>query len=141
MLNKLREARQNVIILVMNIVIVVMCVVMIICACTAVSALYEDFSAPYDERTMFYRIDYGDFHNMVELYHTNVQSGVEGNSTMKEYYGVAKYFQAASFYKAFLETGDTERADREKAKMEAALVEMGSWDIVENEINELLGVE
>ena len=44
-------------------------------------------------------------------------------------------------YKAFLQTGDTERAAREKEKMDAAYEEMGDWNIAADSIREKLGVE
>ena len=44
-------------------------------------------------------------------------------------------------YKAFLQTGDTEHAAREKEKMDAAYEEMGDWNIAADSIREKLGVE
>lgn len=59
---------------------------------------------------------------------------------MKEYYGVAKYVEAVSYYKAFWESGDTVRAEQEKDKMDLALVEMGGWSILQDEIDGKLGI-
>mgnify|MGYP000617147013 FL=1 len=54
---------------------------------------------------------------------------------------MARYFEAASMYKAFLQTGDTERAAREKEKMDAAYEEMGDWNIAADSIRERLGLD
>lgn len=140
MQNKDRIERQNVIILVMNIVIGVLCLIMVICGGRAAFNLYEDYSIPYDNQNMESAVQYGDFHRLVSMYHENIANGFEGDRAMKEYYGVAKYYEAASFYKAFTETGDTVRAEREAAKMEQALEEMGGWSILEEEINAQLGL-
>ena len=53
----------------------------------------------------------------------------------------SRYFEAASMYKAFLQTGDTERAAKEKEKMDAAYEEMGDWNIAADSIREKLGLE
>lgn len=125
---------QNITILVLNIVIVFLCVILVICGGLAVSGLHDAFSVVNTENSMYYRLDDGDFYRMVEGYHMNIQEGHEGSAEMQEYYGVAQYYEAASMYRAFLETGDTERAAREKEKMELARVEMGDWAMVEPEI-------
>ena len=44
-------------------------------------------------------------------------------------------------YKAFLQTGDTEHAPREKEKMYSANEEMGDWNIAADSIRKKLGVE
>ncbi len=141
MQNKIRETRQNVIILVMNIAIVVFGIIMVICGFVATSNLLDRFSVPNDERSMYYRLNDGDFGQMVNMYHQNVQAGFGDDRQLQEYYGVAEYYEAASFYKVFLDAGDTARAEREKVKMDAALEKMGGWSIVEQEINKLLGIE
>ena len=48
---------------------------------------------------------------------------------------MAKYYEAASFYKAFSTVGDTGRAAQEKQKMDAAYEEMGGWQIAKEAID------
>lgn len=138
MRNKDRIVRQNIIILILNIVIVGMCLLTLIVGGVAASNLYSRFSIPYDERTLYYCVERGDFGRLVTECEENIQAGFEKQRNMQEYYGVAKYFEAASYYKAYLETGDTVRAERELAKMEEALPEMGGWSILEGEIKSQL---
>lgn len=138
MRNRMRNVSQNLTTLIMNIVIVCLCVILVVCGTLAVSGLYDAFSVVNTENSMYYRLDAGDFYRMVEGYHMNIQEGHEGSAEMQEYYGVAKYYEAASMYRAFLEIGDTERADRELEKMELARIEMGEWAMVESEILEQL---
>ena len=78
---------------------------------------------------------------LVVNYHEDMVYGGLLSGTKKECYGVARYFEAASMYKAFLQTGDTERATREKEKMDAAYEEMGDWNIAADSIRERLGLD
>ena len=80
-------------------------------------------------------MEYGNYAPLVDHYHQNVAAGITGNKEEKEYYGVAKYYEAASFYKAFSTVGDTGRAAREKQKMDAAYEEMGGWQIAKEAID------
>ncbi len=142
MQNRQREFKQNIVIFVLNIVIVIMSILMVICGCVAVSSLYDAFSPRmYSEQSLYYCVQDGDFGRLVSYCHEGMQESDHASARVKEYYGIAKYYEAASFYKAFLETGDTERAEQAKAKMEQAYAEMGSWNIVQEEIHELLGIE
>ena len=139
--NKSRKIHRSLLTLVMNIVIIFVCVLLVLVGSVAFSSLRDAFSPWYTEDSMYYSLDDGSFYRMVEGYHMNVQEGVEGNRTMQEYYGVAKYYQAASMYKAFLEIGDEERAARELERMEETRKEMGEWIVAEQEMKEQLGLE
>ena len=138
--NETRIARQNAINFILNFVIVILCIVTVICGCVAMHELVYEYSWTYDEDNFYYRIEDNDFYATVAMYHQNAAEGVKANNSMKEYYGVAKYFEAASLYRAFWETGDTARAEKQKVKMEEALPEMGGWHFLEDEIKEQLGL-
>ena len=141
MKNKAREKKQSIVILFLNCVIVVMCIIMLGFGYVAINSICDVFSSLETEESMHYRLEDGEFYRMVEAYHLNVQGGHEASEEMQEYYGVAKYYEAASLYKAFVENGDLERAERELEKMEEAKDEMGQWVIVESQIKEQLGLE
>lgn len=141
MQNKMIGAGKNAAILVTNVAIVILCIVFVSCAGLAVSGLRDAFSVTYSENNMYYRLYDENFYQMVEGYYTNLQEGHEPGEEMKEYYGVAKFYEAASMYKAFSETGDMERAAREQEKMKFARQEMGDWTIVEPQILEQLDIQ
>ena len=141
MRNKIKLDGKNVIILVMNAVIVILCFFTLLCGYMAVEGYRDAFSAPYSENSLYYQLEDGLFYRMVESHHYNTQEGHSGNLEMQEYYGVAKFYEAASMYKAFLVSGDQERAERELEKMELAREEMGEWNIVEPEILEQLKIK
>jgi len=141
MRNKDRVKRQNVVILIMNIVIVVLCILLLFTGALMVEELKSAFTTYYNEGSMVYNIETGAFDYLVEQGHVVEAEEVKVSREAQEFFGVAKYFEAAFFYKAYEEVGDTERAARQKEKMEQAYEEMGSWNIVQKDIHETLGLE
>lgn len=139
--NKQRIGRQQGILLIMKGVIGALCIVLFALVGVMIENLHDAFSNRISENALRSRVEYGKYALLVDHYHQNVSSGATGNETEKEYYGVAKYYEAASFYKAFSAAGDTERAAREKQKMDAAYEEMGGWQIAKEAIDAELGIE
>lgn len=126
---------------VLNIVIVVLSFFFVMTAGVMIEELYTAFAPTYDEDNFYYDITDERFSRMVGGYHANVQAGFEGNADMKEYYGVAKYYEAASLYHAYTVAGNEELAMVFQQKMEQAEEEMGSWSITKEPINKQLGIE
>lgn len=140
--NKLKQSqKQQGALWVMNIVIVILCIVLFLGGIQMISALRDAFARPSRAKYMENLIRYENYANLLNSYHEDVVYGGLVTEAKKECYGVAKYFEAASMYRAYLETGDTERAAREKEKMDAAYEEMGDWNITADSIREKLGVE
>lgn len=77
---------------------------------------------------------------MVRLYYENEENNVKEEEDLGEYYGVAKYFEAASYYKIYQESGDMVRANHQKEKMETALEEMGDLSAEAERIKEKLDI-
>lgn len=140
--NKLKQSqKQQGALWLMNIVIVILCIVLFLGGIQMISALRDAFARPSRAKYMENLIRYENYANLLNSYHEDVVYGGLVTEAKKECYGVAKYFEAASMYRAYLETGDTERAAREKEKMDAAYEEMGDWNIAADSIREKLGVE
>lgn len=140
--NKLKQSqKQQGALWLMNIVIVILCIVLFLGGIQMISALRDAFARPSRAKYMENLIRYENYANLLNSYHEDVVYGGLVTEAKKECYGVAKYFEAASMYRAYLETGDTERATREKEKMDAAYEEMGDWNIAADSIREKLGVE
>lgn len=99
------------------------------------------FSRPAKTNWMENNVQSENYAYLLVNYHEDMAYGGLLSGTKKECYGVARYFEAASMYKAFLQIGDTERAAREKEKMDAAYEEMGDWNIAADSIREKLGLE
>ena len=126
--SKLKQAqKQRGALLVMNLVIIALCLILFWGTIHMFRQLNDAFSRPAKTNWM---------ENHEDMVYGGLLSG-----TKKECYGVARYFEAASMYKAFLQTGDTERAAREKEKMDAAYEEMGDWNIAADSIRERLGLD
>ena len=85
-------------------------------------------------------VRYDDFANLLGDYYTDMTTGARTNAEIKEYYGVAKYYEAMFWYKAYMETGDQERASEELKKAEEAYDEMGSWNILAESIGNILSL-
>lgn len=140
--NKLKQQqKQRGAILGMNMVIVILCVVLFFGGVKMVQELVYVFSRPGAVSFMEMDIAAENYVPLVDLYHDDVVYGGFVGDRKQEYYGVAKYFEAASMYRAFSETGDVERAAREADKMNAAYEEMGSWNIAADSIREQLGLD
>ena len=138
--SKNRVERQKIIIVVMNVVIAILCLVLFILMITAGQSLYERYSMPCKDFYFSGDINREDYVAMVPEYYRNVAEGFEKAPGMQEYYGVAKYYEAASLFKAYEAVGDTDRAEREKDKMEAAAEEMGGWSVLQEDIRKQLGM-
>ncbi len=113
----------------------------VITAGIMIEEFYNAFTPTYSKNSFYYNITGEQYYNMVGAYHHNVQAEFEGDADMKEYYGVAKYFEAASLYRAFTVAGNTEQAAFFRQKMEQAEEEMGGWSITKEPINKQLEVE
>lgn len=132
--NKERLGMQRLVLRLMKILIIVLSIVFVIGIVTAISSFRDAADNGYDVERLESYITEGNYDRLVEAYHTNVAQEVRENKAMKECYAVARYYEAAFTYKAYLETGDEQRAQREKQKMNDAYEEMGSWNIVAEDI-------
>lgn len=141
MRNETKIEGQRVLKLIMNIVIAGMCFLVVICTFVAVDEIWDISYSKEDADSFYYRLEDGEFYRMVDYYYDNIAEGYEDAAELQEYYGVAKYYEAAAYYKAFLESGDTVRAERELVKMEQALEQMGGWAMVEKDIKQQLGLD
>ena len=140
--SKLKQVqKQRGALLVMNLVIIALCLVLFWGTIHMFRQLNDAFSRPAKTNWMENKVQNENYAYLLVNYHEDMVYGGLLSGTKKECYGVARYFEAASMYKAFLQTGDTERAARGKEKMDAAYEEMGDWNIEADSIRKKLGVE
>lgn len=136
---KSKRKTKSPIIIFLNIIIVLCCLGVIIAAFSMIrSFYYTNYS--YSVDTFYYRLLEEDYPSMVRLYYENEENNVKEEGDLGEYYGVAKYFEAASYYKIYQESGDTVRANYQKEKMDAALKEMGDLSAEAERIKEKLDI-
>ena len=126
--------------LVLDIVIGLLCVALIGAAAFAATSFYDSFGFDYDADSFYYRLTDGDYSQMVEMYYYNEANGVKADSELRQYYAVAEYFEAASWYKAFDSAGDSARAAEYETKMADAGNDMGALSMVAEDIRQSLGI-
>ncbi|MBQ9141103.1 MAG: hypothetical protein IJX63_04835 [Lachnospiraceae bacterium] len=126
---------------ILNLVIVVLCFFFVMTAGVMIGEFYQAFTPGYSTNSFYYKIDDERYYSMVGAYHSNTQAGFEGDEDMQEYYGVAKYFEAASLYHAYQVAGNEEMAELFSQKMKLAEEEMGGWSVTREPILKYLGIE
>ena len=95
----------------------------------------------YDEDSFYWRLESEEYSGMVNMYYMNVAAGKGDVKELQEYYGIARYFEAAADYKMYIENGEDELAQKALAKMETAYAQMGDFSMVKGKIDAKLGLE
>lgn len=135
------ESKGKIIQLILNIMIVIATFFLLIHAGVLIQTVVEETTPMHGENSFYYAIEEENYAGMVGNYYLNTMEGHEGNATMQEYYGVAKYYEAASLYKAYAEVGNEEMATQFLEKMQDVEDEMGGWSVAKDAIHEQLGLE
>lgn len=119
----------------------IMCVIVVGALAFAISMFREEYSYHYTADSLYYRLEDEDFGSLVEMYYANEAAGVKADEDMKEYYGVARYFEAASYYKLYAQAQDGAKAEYYQTQMEEARKQMGALSFLDEKILEKLGIE
>lgn len=127
--------------MILNIITVVLSICFLMTVGVMIDEFYQAFTPGYSEDSFYYYITGEQYHSLVGAYHSNTQEGFQPNKDMKEYYGVAKYFEAASLYHAYQVAGNEEQAAFFAKKMEQAESEMGGWSVTKEPIGKYLELE
>ncbi len=112
--------------LILDIVIAVLAFGAVIALLFAISSYREVYADSYSVDSYYYYMEEGNYPRLVELYYGERDRQEPKDGEKKEFYAVARYYEAASYYKMYQENGDTERAKEQAEKMEAARQEMGT---------------
>ena len=136
--NQKRSKRQNIMLIGMNIVIGALCLILLGRVVSMIESVVYACGRSVNVRQLERDVRYDDFANLLGDYYTDMTTGARTNAEIKEYYGVAKYYEAMFWYKAYMETGDQERASEELKKAEEAYEEMGSWNLLAESIEKIL---
>ena len=135
LMNKLRQiltfARKKPLIFILDSIVSILSVLLLIIIVSAVGELIDDYHYASNEEPMFsYRMEEENYSEMVGMYYENVAAGRGDNAALQEYYGVAKYFEAATNYKLYLDAGENQKAAVWKEKMDEAFKQMGDFAFV-----------
>lgn len=128
--------------LIINVILGVLSIVFgIILLMTIAEIADMDYTYTRDEDMFWYSIKDGEYSDIVcDAYH-NQNEGVELTPGMEQCYAVARYFEAASLYKAAVHVGDTEDIEKYADVMEECLTYMDDILYIAEDINITLGIE
>ena len=93
------------------------------------------------EDSFLYAIEDGDYSRLVEMMYRNEVAGVETSEIYEECYAVARYYEAATYYKAYKNAGDMTRAQEKKQIMEGQISRMGELSGCAEDIDKMLKLE
>ncbi len=141
MSNTTKNNKVKVVNWILNILIVIATFFFLMTAGVMIEEMKYVTTATHSENSFYNALEAKNYSTMVGNQYRNVLEGHEGNETMQEYYGVAKYYEAASLYNAYMVVGNEEQAAAFLKKMEQAEDEMGGWSIAKDSIHEQLGIE
>ena len=133
MLNKLEE--QGFVVAALNIVIAILCVLIMVTGARTVSE-FITLSRPdsIDESDYDWYLDIKNYNALWRAYYSD-ETHTEDK---EEYYALAQYYEANIFHKAFVHTGDMERAEKYAERMERAEEKMGGLIKAKDWIDDLM---
>lgn len=126
---------------ILTVVMVVECLLIVVTAGLAYHEITYDYTWYEDEDALLYEIEDERYGWLLTHYYANMYGGYRASGNMEECYGVAKYYEAALWYKAYQNVGDMERSTVYAKKMEMALDEMGDYRFLEEKIRAKLNME
>ena len=138
--NQKRSKKQKMMLIGMNIVIGILCLVLFGRVVSMIESIVYACGRSVSAGQLERDVRYDDFASLLGDYYTDVTTGARTNSEIKEYYGVARYYEAMLWHRAYMETGDQERASEEQKKADEAYDEMGSWNILAESIGNILSL-
>ena len=127
---------------VVNIVIGILCFVFVILSFITLAEVMDYHRDYYPQEDSFlYTIEDRDYSRLVEMMYRNEAAGVETSEIYEECYAVSRYYEAATYYKAYKNAGDEIRADENRDIMDAQIVLMGDLGYSAQDIDKMLELE
>lgn len=141
MKNKFKLAKQKSLEMALNVVIIFLVLILVIVTIVAAKSFKDAVYHHYDTSSFSYDLGYKDYSGMVYKYYQNKVADYQGNREIQEYYGVARFYEAATIYKAYATMEDSANMTFFKNKMKLAEAEMGDWIILKDDIMKELEIE
>lgn len=125
-----------------NIVIVALCLVFVVFVFYTVSEFigYYDSYHP-DESDFLYSVQQQEYASMVQMMYRNEAADIKTNNTYEECYAVARYYEAATYYKAYQHVGNNKAAAEKLEIMKEQALQMGELSFAAEDINKKLEIE
>lgn len=111
----------------LNFCIIVTAFLLIAVICFTAENLSDSsvYAHPYSRSSFTYAAGNQDYEQLLSMYRDNLTTFGQSSEDLSDYYALAQYVEAAINRKAYLEAGDTERAEREQNIMNTAAAALG----------------
>lgn len=127
---------------ILNIVIIVFAVVLVINIFATTGRLVSDFDRyTPDDESLLYQVKNGDYADLVGSVNNRKYIKPDDTQTFRELSAVAEYFEAASIYHAYQESGNTEKAAKFQQKMDESNEMLGDLGFAKEDIDKKLVIE
>lgn len=127
--------------LVANIVLVLLSITLVIGLITMCSELrYINNHREQDANSFWWNYDSGRYVDNIKYMYENKINDVKENTELTQCYAVAEYFEAASLYKAYVSSGNNDKAQKYLDVMEKAYSEMGDVSYLAEDIDTRLEI-
>ena len=93
------------------------------------------------EDSFLYSLQQQDYARMVDMMYQNQALDVKSSTIYEECYAVAKYYEAAGYYKAYMLSGNQDLAYKKKEIMEQQRSFMGDLFYAAEDIDSVLGIK
>lgn len=141
MIDRLKKQMSDWKLLVLNIIIIILAIVMVhVLWAVGDEAIYCFANYKNEEKRFIYALESENYDYIVSMYHDNVVNGYGDKKDLQESHSVAKYFEAAFFYKVYVDAGEAERAELQRTAMDEAAGQMGDLAFMAGQIDEKLGL-
>lgn len=95
----------------MNPVIIVLSILLVVLVVATAGEIQSYFTRYYgEEDTFLYNVRDKFYYRLPQQMYGNLAGEYEGNEHLEEYYAIARYFEASSFYYAYKAEGNNQKA-------------------------------
>lgn len=137
-----KERRFDIKLIVLNIVIIIMAFLLMLSVGYLIEEIHYVVSDyMYDEYSFVYALEDEDYGRIVYMYNENYQNDYADESKLQEYYGIAKYYEAAFDFKVYEDLGEAGKAQEKQHLMDEAQLQMGELAFVADRIDERMGIK
>lgn len=141
MKSKMKLEKQKSLEVALNVVIFFLVLILVLVVIITTKSFKDVSTYHFDESSFSYDLGYKNYKGMVYKYYQNKNMDYQVSREMQEYYGVARFYEAATIYKAYKTVGDAANSDFFQERMKQAEVEMGDWIVVKEDILKELEIE
>lgn len=134
--------KSNIKNLILNLLLAGLCIALVITIAGTVYEIYDYSKVNVRTQEHFMgELKYENYEEMVNDMYRNEANGIKPTETMEECYAIARYYEAAVYYKAYSLSGETQKAAKKKELMEEQKALTGELAYAIEDINTQLELE